>query len=49
VLAGEEKARQEAVGRCAAEVRANAVLTRRDYAFCLYPADTLRDFLTSFL
>jgi hypothetical protein len=28
---------------------ANAVLRRRDYAFCLYPEGTLRPFCTQFL
>jgi hypothetical protein len=27
--------------------RANSVLTSREYGFCLYPADTLRDFLVA--
>lgn len=31
------------------EVRANAVLKRRDYAFCLYPEAPLRDFCRRFL
>jgi hypothetical protein len=34
--------------RAAAEVAANAVLRRRDYAYCLYPGDALRPFLTQF-
>lgn len=35
--------------RCRQEVEANAVLARRDYAFCLYPEHQLREFMTSFL
>jgi hypothetical protein len=35
--------------RCEQEVRANAVLGRRDYAFCLYPEALLREFCTQFL
>jgi hypothetical protein len=31
------------------EVRANALLQRRDYAFCLYPEALLRKFCTRFL
>ncbi len=34
---------------CEEEVRANAVLRRRDYAFCLYPEAVLRPFCTQFL
>jgi hypothetical protein len=30
-------------------LEANAVLRRRDYAFCLYPEETLRPFCTQFL
>ena len=32
--------------RCRRAVAANAVLQRRDYAFCLYPEATLRPFMT---
>jgi hypothetical protein len=35
--------------RARAEVRANAVLRRRDYAWVLYPEETLRPFLQRFL
>jgi hypothetical protein len=31
------------------QLQANAVLRRRDYAFCLYPEESLRPFLTRFL
>jgi hypothetical protein len=34
---------------CEAEVKANAVLTRRDYPFVLYPERTLRPFCEQFL
>ncbi len=40
--------RQEVEGKlqhAEAEVEANALLRRRDWAFCLYPEDVLRDFL----
>ncbi len=30
-------------------LHANAVLQRRDYSFCLFPADLLRPFCTQFL
>jgi hypothetical protein len=35
--------------RCRQGLAANAILQRRDYAFCLYPEDLLREYLTSFL
>jgi hypothetical protein len=35
--------------RCELEVKANAALRRRDYPFCLYPADMLHDFCSRFL
>jgi hypothetical protein len=35
--------------RCSKELKANAVLRRRDYAFCLHPEAELRSFLTRFL
>jgi hypothetical protein len=34
---------------CEQQVRANALLQRRDYAFCLFPESLLRDFCTRFL
>jgi hypothetical protein len=34
---------------CEQELQANAVLERRDYAFCLYPETTIRPFCTQFL
>jgi hypothetical protein len=40
---------QEELTRCEQEVRANDVLQRRDYAFCLYPEELLRRFCTQFL
>lgn len=48
-LADRATALREQVRRCEEEVRANAILRRRDYAFCLYPEEGLRDFLTAFL
>jgi len=35
--------------RCDRELAANAVLRRRDYAFCLYPEEKLRVFMAQFL
>jgi hypothetical protein len=35
--------------RCELEVKANAVLRRRDYPFCLYPENMLHDFCSRFL
>jgi hypothetical protein len=32
--------------RCAAEIAANAILQRRDYAFCLFPETQMREFFT---
>lgn len=47
------RAELEAVGHaeaeCEAEVRANAILERRDYPFVLYPERTLRPFCEQFL
>jgi len=40
---------EEQLGRCSQELNANAVLRRRDYAFCLHPEAELRSFLTRFL
>jgi hypothetical protein len=37
------------LARCDRQLRANAVLGRRDYAFCLYPEAALRPFCTQFL
>ena len=44
----EEQLRRE-LAQCERQLRANAVLQRRDYAFCLFPADSLRSFCTQFL
>jgi hypothetical protein len=47
------QARERRVGqelcRCDRRLAAATVLERRDYSFCLYPAATLRPFLTQFL
>jgi hypothetical protein len=40
---------REQLSRCQEELKANAVLKRRDYAFCLYPEAELRDFCTRVL
>jgi hypothetical protein len=44
----EEQLRQE-LAQCQRHLQANAVLQRRDYAFCLFPEDVLRPFCTQFL
>jgi hypothetical protein len=48
LLAEEGRVRQE-LARVEGELQANAVLRRRDYAFCLYPEGALRPFLTALL
>ena len=37
------------LAQCERQVAANAVLRRRDYAFCLYPEETLRPFVSQLL
>lgn len=41
--------REQELLRCDRELQANAILQRRDYAFCLYPEAMLRNFCTQFL
>ena len=48
-LAVEEQRTRDALARCEQQIAANAVLRRRDYAFCLYPEATLRPFVTQML
>jgi len=48
-VATQQSAAQANRERIEAEVRANAVLERRDYSWVLYPEETLRPFLQSFL
>ncbi len=48
-LPGRERAVQEELDRWERVRAANAVLRRRDYAFCLYPEAQLRPFCTRFL
>jgi hypothetical protein len=48
-LAAEEERLRGELARCERGLEANAVLRRRDYAFCLYPEDTLRPFLAQML
>lgn len=43
-----ERGRQD-LERCRRELKANAVLQRRDYAFCLFSEEALRGFYKSFL
>ena len=44
----EEQLRRE-LESCTRQLQANAVLQRRDYSFCLFPADSLYPFCTPFL
>jgi hypothetical protein len=48
-VAGQETEVRQHLLRSARELEANAVLRRRDYAFCLYPEALLRPFCTRFL
>jgi hypothetical protein len=47
-IAAIEAEARRAAERASAEAAANAILRRRDYAFCLYPESSLRPFLTQF-
>jgi hypothetical protein len=49
LVAASLPAAQAAWERACAEVRANAILERRDYAWILFPEETLRPFLQQFL
>jgi hypothetical protein len=49
LVAGRVRDLQHQHARCRHEVQANAVLQRRDYAFCLYPEALLRPLCTRFL
>jgi hypothetical protein len=46
---GREQQLHEELHQCEEELEANRILTRRDYAFCLYPETQLRPFCTRFL
>ncbi len=48
-LAAEEQRLRTELDETDRRLAANAVLHRRDYAFCLYPEETLRPFCTQFL
>jgi hypothetical protein len=48
-LDGQEGAAARELEACDYRLRANAVLLRRDYAFCLYPEEQLRQFCMQFL
>jgi hypothetical protein len=48
-LAGCAQELRSKLARCREQVQANAVLQRRDYAFCLFPEELLRPFCTQFL
>src|SRR5262249_3912375 len=46
---GRERELRGELEECERQLRANAVLRRRDYAFCLYPEALLRPFCAQFL
>jgi hypothetical protein len=48
-VAGRLSALEQELSRYDQQLQANAVLQRRDYAFCLYPEEMLRSFCTQFL
>ena len=48
-LQDKERQLREKLARYEKQLEANAVLRRRDYSFCLYPEETLREFCTRFL
>jgi hypothetical protein len=48
-VSGQLSTLEQELARCNRELQANAVLQRRDYAFCLYPETLLRNFCTQFL
>jgi hypothetical protein len=48
-VAGREQELGQTLVECARQVETNAVLERRDYAFCLYPEAELRAFCERFL
>jgi hypothetical protein len=48
-LQAREQELRRQLARCECQLRANAVLSRRDYSFCLFPAESLRPFCTQFL
>jgi hypothetical protein len=48
-LAERERQARRDLCRCERQMRANALLRRRDYSFCLYPEAVLRPFCTRFL
>jgi hypothetical protein len=48
-VARAEREVEEELTRRREQLQANAVLRRRDYAFCLYPEGLLRPFCTQFL
>jgi hypothetical protein len=48
-MSRKEKQLQAQLEACKKEVEANKILQSREYAFCLYPEETLKPFLTQFL
>jgi hypothetical protein len=48
-VAEQGRGAEAALALCERGLRANALLRRRDYAFCLYPEEKVRPFCTQFL
>lgn len=48
-LRGREEELRRQLADCERQLHADAVLQRRDYSFCLFPADLLRSFCTRYL
>jgi hypothetical protein len=48
-VADELQRTRQGLAQCEQQLRANEILQRRDYAFCLYPERTLRPFCERFL
>jgi hypothetical protein len=48
-LEGRIRETEARLAECERQLDANAILQRRDYAFCLYPEELLRPFCTQFL
>ncbi len=48
-LRGIEQELRRELETCEGQLSANALLRRRDYAFCLYPEEVLRPFCTGLL
>jgi hypothetical protein len=48
-VSGRLRTLEQEIARCSQQLQGNAILQRRDYAFCLYPETMLRSFCTHFL